>query len=84
MANKIKEFTSKTGKKYTFQKVSPSQWAEMLDNGEIMGRIKRTIFYPSVLESVVVQPPNMKMDDFEEYEEMDEVVTAAIRFQSGK
>lgn len=84
MAGKTKDFTSSSGKKYTFQKVNPSKWAEMLDNGEVNGSIKRTIFYPMVFENVVVQPPSLQMDDLEEWEEVDEVVTEAIRFQSRK
>lgn len=80
---KTKEFTSKAGTKYTFQKVAPAQWLDILDESEASGRIKRSAMYPAVLENVVVQP-KVTVNDFEDYSELDEVVTEAIRFQQGK
>lgn len=80
----VKEFTSKSGKKYTFQKVAPVAWLDVLDeveDGEKKGQRRR--LYGKVLENVVVQP-KMTMEEFEDFAEMDEVVTAAIRFQQGK
>lgn len=90
MANKktvelSKEFTSeKSGKKYTFQKVPPIEWLDILDDVEEGDRkSKRRRLYGAVLENIVVQP-KVTMEEFEDYAEMDEVVTAALRFQQGK
>lgn len=79
-----KEFTSKQGGKYTFQKVAPVAWLDVLDeveDGEKKGQRRR--LYGSVLEHVVVQPKKT-MEEFDDFAEMDEVVTSAIRFQQGK
>lgn len=80
-----KVFTSEvSGTKYTFQKVAPVDWLDILDDvegGESKGKRRR--LYGQVLEHVIVQP-KMELRDFEDFGEMDEVVTAAIRFQQGK
>lgn len=80
----VKEFTSKSGTVYTFQKVPPIAWLDILDeveDGEKKGQRRR--LYGNVLENVVVKP-KMEMQDFADFAEMDEVVTAAIKFQQGK
>jgi ABC-type branched-subunit amino acid transport system ATPase component len=80
----IKEFTSKSGVKYTFQKVAPVDWLDILDDveaGEKKGQRRR--LYGAVMENVVVAP-KMELQDFDDFAEMDEVVTSAIRFQQGK
>lgn len=82
--SRVKQFESAAGNKYTFQKVPPVEWLDILDaveDGEKVGRRRR--LYGSVLENVVVQP-KLTAEEFEEYAELDEVVTAAIRFQQGK
>ncbi|MEK4131989.1 hypothetical protein NYE67_20455 [Solibacillus sp. FSL W8-0474] len=84
----IKEFTSEIGNKYTFQKVKSSAWLDIMDEVEANSDKSRRHLYPAVLENVVVQP-KLKVDDFDEdgrggYAELEEVVTAAIRFQRGK
>lgn len=84
MAKNQKDFTSKSGKEYKFQKVAPVDWLDILDeveDGDKKGQRRR--LYGAVLENVVVQP-KMKAEDFEDFGEMDEVVTEAIRFQQGK
>lgn len=82
--SKQKEFKSASGEVYIFQKVAPVNWLDILDeveDGEKKGQRRR--LYGSVLENVVVKP-RMSAEDFEDYAELEEVVTAAIRFQQGK
>lgn len=81
--SKTKEFTSESGQKYTFQKVAPVEWLDIMDEVEANKEKQRRKLYGAVLENIVVQP-KMALEDFEEYAEMEEVVTAAIRFQRGK
>lgn len=78
-----KKFTSADGKEYTFQKVAPVEWLDILDDVEAEKKGQRRRLYGQVFEHIVVQP-KMKLTDFEDYAEMDEVATAAIRFQQGK
>lgn len=79
----IKKFTSASGAEYTFQKVAPVDWLDILDEVEVEKKGQRRRLYSNVLEHVVVQP-KLAPKDFEDFGEMDEVVTAAIRFQQGK
>lgn len=83
----IKEFKSEFGNKYAFQKVKSSAWLDIMDEVEAADGARGKL-YPAVLENVVVQP-KLDVDDFDEdgrggYAELEEVVTAAIRFQRGK
>jgi ABC-type nitrate/sulfonate/bicarbonate transport system ATPase subunit len=79
-----KEFTSeKSGQKYVFQKVAPVDWLDILDEVESEKKGQRKRLYSQVFEHIVVQP-KMALTDFEDFGEMDEVATAAIRFQQGK
>lgn len=83
------EFTSTHGNKFTFQKVKPSKWLEVLDKADATGTRNRGVFYKEVLENVVAIPGGLKVDDFDNEEyggtaELDEVVLAAARFQQGK
>ena len=85
---KTKEYTSKQSNKYTFQKVNPAAWLDILDEAEASGRLKRSAMYPAVLENIVVQP-KLTVDDFENepyggYAELEAVITEAVRFQQGK
>lgn len=78
------EFTSTvTGEKYIFQKVSPAAWLDIMDEVDQEKEKQRRKLYSLVLENIVVQPKKT-IEDFEEFAELDEVVTAAIRFQRGK
>lgn len=90
---KTKEFTTEFGNKFTFQKVTPSKWLKVLDDVDQNGSRSRSKLYPAVLENVVVSPAGLAPDDFDDevnypqlggFAELDEVVTAAIRFQQGK
>lgn len=92
---KTKTFTSEQGNVYVFQKVTPTKWLKMLDESEASGRRERARLYPAILSNVVVQPGGLTPDDFDKdpvedepvrggFAELDEVVTAAIRFQQGK
>lgn len=82
----IKEFTSESGEKYTFQKVRASKWLDIMDEVEANEEHRRRKLYPAVLENIVVQP-KLDVDDFDDrggFAELEEVVSAAIRFQRGK
>lgn len=84
MANKNqKDFTSKSGTKYSFQKVTPVAWLDIMDEVEANKEQQRRKLYGATLENIIVQP-KMALEDFEDYAEMEEVVTEAIRFQRGK
>ena len=88
-AAKTKEFVSKQGNKYMFQKARPGVWLEMMDTAHEGGQLSRVALYQGVLDTVVVTPSGLKMDDFEEegrggYAELEEVTKAAITFQQGK
>ncbi|KAB7635284.1 MULTISPECIES: hypothetical protein [Bacillus] len=84
MAAKQKTHTSKVEKKeFVFQKVAPSTWLDIMDEVDENKATRRRSLYSAVLENIVVQP-KMKLDDFEDSAELDDVVLAAIRFQQGK
>lgn len=79
---KQKEFESTAGNKYTFQTVLPSKWAEIQDRiTDKHGKLLNAKAMPELLNHVIVQPAGLKMDDFEEWVELEEVTTAAFRFQ---
>lgn len=79
---KTKEFESKEGNKYTFQTVLPSVWARVQDRiTNKHGVLLSELAMPEMLDKVVVQPPGLKMDDFESWAELEEVTTEAFSFQ---
>jgi hypothetical protein len=79
---KQKEFTSEAGNKYTFQSVLPSVWARTVDRiTDKHGKLLNEQAMPAMLEHVVAEPAGLKMDDFESWAELEEVTTAAFRFQ---
>jgi hypothetical protein len=79
---KTKEFKSEAGIKYTFQSVLPSKWAQIVDGiTDKHGKLLNAKAMPTMLEHVVVQPGGLKLDDFESWSELEEVTTAAFRFQ---
>ncbi|MEI5946472.1 hypothetical protein ETJ91_00390 [Bacillus albus] len=81
---KTKTHTSKVEKKeYLFQKVAPSTWLDIMDEVDENKATRRRSLYSAVLENIVVQP-KVKLDDFEDSAELDDVVLSAIRFQQGK
>ena len=76
------EYTSESGQNYTFQTVAPSKWAQIADRiTDKNGKLLNASAMPAVLESVVVQPSGLKMDDFEDWTELEEVTAAAFQFQ---
>lgn len=76
------EFTSESGEKYTFQTVAPSQWANVVDRiTDKNGKLLNSLAMPSMLEHVVAVPTGLKMDDFEDWAELEEVTAAAFQFQ---
>jgi hypothetical protein len=80
-----KEYTSEAGNKYVFQTVIPSKWAQILDQiTDKHGKLLNAKAMPAMLEHVIVQPAGLKMDDFEDWAELEEVTTAAFRFQHGR
>ncbi len=75
------EYTSEEGNKYTFQSVVPSKWAQIVDRiTDKHGKLLNSLAMPAMLESVVVEPGGLKMDDFE-WAELEEITMAAFRFQ---
>jgi hypothetical protein len=79
---KQKEYTSEAENKYTFQSVLPSKWAQIADQiTDKHGKMLNAKAMPAMLEHVVAQPSGLKMDDFEDWAELEEVTTAAFRFQ---
>jgi hypothetical protein len=84
----IMDFTSEYGNKYKFQRVLPSAWIDIVDKTTLpTGKRDRKSYIRELLEHVVVQP-KMSIDDFAgegfgDFDELDEVVGAAIRFQQG-
>lgn len=72
------------GKDYTFQKVTPREWLRMKGRSKNKhGQIIEETFYSEILKHIVVSP-KITLDDFEDVKEMEEVVAAAVRFQTGK
>ena len=79
-----KDYTSASGEKYVFQKVAPAEWLDILDDVDGEGKKgKNKRLYAAALEHVIVQPKK-ELNDFDDFAEVDEVVTAAVRFQQGK
>ena len=73
---------SEKGNTFTFQTVLPSKWAEVMDRlTDKNGKILFSKSMPEMLKRVVVQPQGLKMDDFETWEELEEVTQAAFQFQ---
>lgn len=83
---KQKQFKSKAGNEYTFQSVPNSKQAEIIDEGTgVGGKILNAKMMPLMLKHVVVVPNGLTMDDFETWEELEEVTTAAFKFlRTGK
>ena len=79
---KTKEYMSEKGNTFTFQTVLPCTWAEIMDRlTDKNGKILFSKSMPEMLKHVVVQPQGLKMDDFETWEELEEVTQAAFQFQ---
>jgi len=82
---KTEEYVSQSGNKYVFQSVFPSKWAQIVDQiTDKHGKVLNSKAMPAMLEHVVVEPSGLKMDDFEEWAELEEVTQAAFLFQQGR
>lgn len=78
---KTVEYTTKAGNKYTLQTVMHSKHAEILDKGtDFNGKLLNAKMMPLMLEHVVVTPSGLTMDDFETYEELEELTKNAYHF----
>lgn len=78
---KTKEFKSKAGNVYTFQTVPNSKQAEIIDKGtDFNGKLLNSKMMPLMLEHVVVVPNGLTMDEFDTWEELEEVTGEAYRF----
>ncbi|MET4562177.1 hypothetical protein ABIA69_003363 [Lysinibacillus parviboronicapiens] len=78
---KTKEFTSEAGNNYTFQNVPNSKQAEIIDDGTgLHGKVLNSRMMPLMLKHVVVIPNELKMDDFDTWEELEEVTSEAFQF----
>ena len=78
MATKTVEIN---GVEYTLQKVATNQWYKIKDRSKDKnGNPSEEKLFSEVLEHIVVSP-KMKMADFEEVEDFEEVMQAAIMFQ---
>ncbi|MEY9979687.1 hypothetical protein [Lysinibacillus sp. RC79] len=78
---KTKEFKSTAGNEYTFQNVPHSKQAEIVDDGTgIHGKVLNSRMMPLILKHIVVVPNGLTMDDFESWEELEEVTTEAFSF----
>ncbi len=72
------------GTDYVLQKVTPREWIRIRSRcKDKNGNLIDETFYSEILEHIVVQP-RMTIDDFEEIEELEEVMKEAITFQCTK
>lgn len=68
---------------YTLQKVMPREWLRMKDRSKNKhGQVVEENFYSEILKHIVVSPKK-SLDDFTNMSEVDEIVKAAARFQTG-
>ena len=82
---KQKEFKSKKGNKYVFQTVPNSKYLEIMDETTTLeGKPLLSKLYAAVLEHIVVQPSGLTADDFNSFQELQEVCEAALTFQQSE
>lgn len=80
----MKKTENINGVEYTFQKMPPRQWARLLDRcTNRHGVALQEKLLSEVLEHIVVDP-KVTLDDFEDWEVVQDVVSAAASFQRGK
>ena len=71
------------GKEYTLKKIPPREWARLRDRCKNrFGVMSEEKFLSEIFEHMVVNP-RVSLDDFEDYDECQEVSNAAIEFQHG-
>lgn len=70
-------------KDFTLQKVFPVEWLRIRDRCKNkFGIPSEEKMYKEILTHIVVEP-KMKVEDFEDWKELDELVQEGIRFQQG-
>ncbi|MGG6311564.1 hypothetical protein [Paenibacillus macerans] len=81
---KQKEYTSESGKKYTFQHPGVRAVSKINDASKNkFGVVLEERMAEEILKHVIVQP-KLKIDDFEDYKEYNEVINAAYSFIAGQ
>ncbi len=71
------------GKEYTLKKIPPREWARLRDRCKNrFGVMSEEKFLAEIIEYMVANP-RVSLDDFEDYDECQEVANAAIEFQHG-
>lgn len=69
------------GQDYVLQKIMPREWIKLRRRcKDSKGELDDEKFYSEILQHIVVNP-KMTIDDFEEIEDLEEVVKEAITFQ---
>lgn len=83
-AFKQKNFTSKSGKPYVFQHPGVRMVSKINDSSKNKhGVVMEERLSEEILKHVIVNP-KMKIDDFSDYQEYQEVINAAYAFISGQ
>ena len=73
------------GKEYKFQSVPTREWIKMRQRCKNKdGQMLEENLYDYILANIVVMPPMLTIDDFEELEDLEAVMEAAITFQCKK
>ena len=68
---------------YTLQKLVPREWIRLKNRcRDRQGNTNEEKLYDEILEYIVVSPQK-KMDEFEDWQEFEQVITEAISFQTG-
>jgi hypothetical protein len=70
-------------KEYTLQKIAVREWLKLRKRCKVEGELDDEMFYAEILEHIVVAP-KVSIDDFEEIEDLEEVMKEAITFQCKK
>jgi hypothetical protein len=68
---------------YKLQKVDNESWYDMKERATPKGKnsFSEKLLAKEVLEHIVVVPPNLTMNDFDELQDLEELVNMAIQFQ---
>lgn len=71
------------GVTYKLQKVNNEAWYDMKERATPKGKNSFTekLLAKEVLEHIVVVPKNLTINDFEELQDLEELVNTAIQFQ---
>jgi hypothetical protein len=68
---------------YTLQKIPAREWVRLRQRCTKNGNLNEEKFIDEILEHIVVDPKK-RLDDFEDYSELEEVVAEAVNFQHGR